>query len=198
MPMPPTKRDVNEYLFHEFGFDTEPSGERTIADNWPFELAELGMVDAGGESWRVFGFAQADEEFFAVANGAMNFLPREGMDIDALAMQLEGQCWIGDQDPVDLARTEGPESDTPPVPERVAAIEALVAELDSAASFEILDGLYLKRRKEYLAFVQDRASGRCHIVGDRVRLRNIPFPQVSPWRRLAIGIGKIVRAGLLT
>src|SRR5262245_1929775 len=91
------ERDLNEYLFYEFGFDDE-ADESRISDSWPFQLRRIALVDDAP----VFEFDDDDEPYFALVAGALNFLPKAGMDVNALRLQLTGGCWIGKRDPIDL------------------------------------------------------------------------------------------------
>ena len=39
------ERELNLYLFHEFGMDTEPGAdESNVSESWPFQLRRVGQV----------------------------------------------------------------------------------------------------------------------------------------------------------
>jgi hypothetical protein len=188
---------LNDYLFYEFGVDARGHDEARIADDWPFLLHDLGPIEAAGKRWQLFRFADREEDFFAIINGDTAFFPAAGMQADDIALQLEGSHWIGDKDLVGLDTICGTDSDVPSLRERQRSIDALAAAIAGGADLVMLEPLYLRARGEYLALVQRVGEEHAHIVGTHITLRNIPYPQVSPWRRLSLGIGKLVRAGKL-
>ena len=80
------ERDLNSYLFYEFGVDGE---ESSISETWPFTLRPVGNI----EGRTVLEFDD-DEPFFALAGPGFNFLPKQGMSVDDLALQFVGSDWI--------------------------------------------------------------------------------------------------------
>jgi len=191
------KTRINEYLFDEFGAGATELDRARIAADWPFLLAEVGPLHAGGKDWQLFRFTDGSGEFYALANGHTTFLPVAGMQAGDIALQLEGSHWIASSEPVGLDTVGGLEPDIPSLAERREKTAALADQAADGAGGVVLEGLYLVRRREYLVLAK-RADEECaHIVGDRIRLRNIPYPAASPWRRLALGIGKLVRAGMI-
>jgi len=132
-----------------------------------------------------------------LADGHMTFLPVAGMQAADIALELEGIHWISSNEPVSLNTVGGLEADIPSLAERREKTAALADLAAGGAGGVVLEGLYLVRRREYLVLAKRAEEERAHIVGDRIRLRNIPYPTASPWRRLALGIGKLVRAGMI-
>ena len=54
-----TKTEINEYLFYEFGVDTEYNEDEIhppITENWPFQLKEVGTVKVNQLESPVFQF----------------------------------------------------------------------------------------------------------------------------------------------
>jgi hypothetical protein len=190
------KTRLNEYLFYEFGSGPDVDRARISAD-WPFVLVDLGPLHAAGKEWHLFRFTGGSEDFYALANGALQYLPAAGMDAADLALQLEGSAWIAANEPVDLNTVCGSEADVPSLPERREKTMALARSATGAADAIVLEGLYLTRRREYLVLAQRADDDRAHIAGDRIRLRNVAYPAASPWRRLALGVGKLLRAGMI-
>ena len=191
------KTRINEYLFNEFGVGSTDLDRATISADWPFVLAEVGPLHAGGKEWHLFRFTDASEEFYALANDHMAFLPVAGMEPGDIALQLEGSHWIASHEPVGLDTVGGMEPDIPSLAERREKTAALADLAAGGAGGVVLEGLYLVRRQEYLVLAKRADEERAHIVSDRIRLRNIPYAAASPWRRLALGIGKLVRAGMI-
>jgi hypothetical protein len=191
------KARVNEYLFNEFGAGSTEFDRARISVDWPFVLAEGGPLHACGKDWQLFRFTDGSEEFYALADGHMTFLPVAGMQAGDIALQLEGTHWIAANEPVGLDTVGGLEADIPSLAERREKTAALANLAAGGAGGIVLEGLYLVRRREYLVLARRADEERAHIVGDRIRLRNIPYAAASPWRRLAVGIGKLVRAGMV-
>lgn len=191
------KTRVNEYLFNEFGAGATELDRARISADWSFLLAEVGPLHAVGKEWHLFRFTDGSEEFYALADGHMTFLPVAGMLAGDIALQLEGIHWISSNEPVALDTVGGLEADIPSLTERREKTAALADLVAGGAGGVVLEGLYLVRRREYLVLAKRADEERAHIVGDRIRLRNIPYPAAAPWRRLALGIGKLVRAGMV-
>ena len=97
------ERELNKYLFYEFSVDGE---ESSISETWPFTLRPLGNI----EGRTVFEFDD-DESFFALAGPNLNFLPKQGMSVDDLALQFVGSDWIAAHDPVSLDESRPREVD---------------------------------------------------------------------------------------
>jgi hypothetical protein len=181
------KKEMNEYLRAEFGIDEGSSQEAT--EDWPFELTALGRISPGPGDPDVFLF-QADEPYFAVAAGALNFLPVQGMSLDDLRLQFTGSHWIYERNPVDLATSILGRDDVPRVPQRREAIVTLARQvLGNDADLRILEGLYLRSTAEYLALIESIATGEAWLVGSGIGPMPVPYAQCSAWRRLAYGMG---------
>ena len=81
------ERDLNDYLFREFGMEGE---ESSISETWPFNLRRIGEIGVRV----IFEFDDDDEPFFAVSGPCLDFLPKNGMTIDDLALQFVGSEWM--------------------------------------------------------------------------------------------------------
>jgi len=56
------KKDLNRYLFYEFGLDTEGDvDEPRVSDDWPFELRSVGVTSWQGKGTEVFEFNDAHD-----------------------------------------------------------------------------------------------------------------------------------------
>jgi hypothetical protein len=86
------ERELNEYLFLEFGMEEEE--EALISESWPFSLRRLGEIGVRV----IFEFDDADEPYFAIGGPCLDFLPKNGMTIDDLALQFVGYKWIAAQE----------------------------------------------------------------------------------------------------
>lgn len=173
--------DLNHYLYLEFGFDEED--ESRVSESWPFELRKIADLEDGP----IFEFDD-DEPFFALAAGPLNFLPKAGMDLAALLLQMKGSRWIASRDPVDLEFSRPGDAAVPSGLERRRVLELMGHSLLPGRSVEILEGLWLKTEQRYLGLFQ--AAGESDaIVGGLPSQVVVAFPEASDWRRLAWGVG---------
>lgn len=186
-----SKRDINEYLFYEFGIDAAGA---QISDTWPFELRDAGVIVVDEETLEVFEFTEGDDTYFAVAGDALNFYPSWGMTIDDLRLQISGARWIGQREPIDLNTSRiGDESVPPTVTRREAIREIALRALGNGSNIRILEGLFLRRDGTYLALVEDTSSGEAYVVGSGIDPHPARFPDASKWRRLAVAVGELLR-----
>lgn len=188
------KRIVNEYLYYEFGYDLQQDPS-AIADNWPFELKMAGTICSTQGKIDVFEFITDGGVHFALSGHTLTFYPAAGMTLDDLQLQEDGARWIARQGPVDLATSRIGDASVPSAAERRGAIGRLVA--DVCDSPRILEGLYLRSKGTYLVLVEDTHTGTAMVVARGLEPHTIDFPQASSWRRLALGVGKMLRKGVL-
>ena len=177
------ERDLNEYLFLEFGLDLEEDESR-VSESWPFELRKVADLEDGP----VFEFDDDHEPFFAFG-GTFNFLPKAGMDLEALVVQLRGARWMSSRDPISLEMSMPGHPSVPSGLERRRALELLGQEVLGRTSVEILEGLFLRTEQKYLGLFQ-AASETEAVVGGLSRRIVVGFPEASGWRRLAWGVGQ--------
>ena len=96
------RRLINEYLFYEFGYDSQGSPS-AVAEDWPFKLDKVGDVNRGGDDIEVFRFVHDGEAYYVLSGDTMMFYPVDGMTLEDLRLQQNGAAWIAQQDPIDLA-----------------------------------------------------------------------------------------------
>jgi len=178
------ERDVNEYLFYEFGRDLD-AGEERISDTWPFVLHKVGEHDG----MIAFEFDD-DEPYFAIAGESLSFLPKAGMTFEDLCLQRSGARWIGARDPVDLATSRPSDSAVPSGLNRQAAIQALGEEAFPGSEVKVLEGLFLPAEHRYIALFGHAGDDTAAVVGLSGAPMQVPFASASPWRRLAWGVGR--------
>jgi hypothetical protein len=191
------KREVNEYLFYEFCYDLghEPS---EVAEDWPFQLKELGTIRTHEGERRLFEFVYKGDPYVVVSGPITASYPAAGMKPGDFEIQLDGGEWLEQQGPVDLKTSVLGDDNVPPQPERKAAILSLAA--PATRNPHICIGLYLRTTGRYLALVEDRDTGEAILIGTDVVPRNVGFPEASPGRRLAYAVGllledKVAKAG---
>jgi hypothetical protein len=182
---PNMKRELNGYLFFEFGCEGE---ESQVSDSWPFDLKEVGLI----EDEHVFEFESGGEEFFAFYGRSIRYEPKDGADLELLARQIRGAHWIGSRGPVDLDTSRGEHSVIPMIPVRRSKIEDLARALGRAGDPKILEGLFLEESREFLALVEFPGEDVVHVVGDSVQIPDIPRSPVSPWKLLSRAVGSRV------
>lgn len=177
------ERELNTYLFYEFGFDAE-ADESHVSDSWPFRLRR---VAAMGEE-PVFEF-DADEPFFALVVGGLTFFPKAGMDASDLHLQLAGSRWIAARDPIGLDVSSPGDPSIPPGVERRRVIQDLGLSVLPHRGVQILEGLFLRSERRYLGLFRAADEPEA-IVGGLPRAISVPFPKASSLRRLAWGVGR--------
>ena len=186
----------NEYLFYEFGYEDEDQVDR-ISDTWPFSFNHVDTFDIAGTKTEVFEFKDGEDEFYLVDGFSLTFYGKGDLESKYIEMFLIGKHWIGQNDPIDLNTSKLGEPDIPKIPERKQKIEQLCLQHLGDCNCEILEGLFLKRKSQYIAIARCNKDGKTSIVGDKIVVRKIPFENLSPWKRLSIGIGNLIINGRL-
>jgi hypothetical protein len=176
------RRELNEYLFFEFGADGE---ESQISDSWPFEFKAVGIV----EDEHIYEFESDGEEFFAIYGRSIRYESKDGADLELLGRQIRGARWIGARGPVDLATSRGEHPVIPMIPVRRSKIEELARSLGRAGIPTILEGLFLEESREFLALVEFPGEEVVHVVGNSIRIPDIPKSPVSNWKTLSRAVG---------
>ena len=186
-----TKRRLNEYLFYEMGFDAEDHDSEPSED-WPFKLTFVGKIELDSYTEIVFSF-EDDETYFAFAGRSLSFLPAGRMNLDDLRHQLVGSSWIASQDPVSLEQSLPGEADVPSGLERRATLEEMArAAHPLSDSASVLEGLYLRKSRKYLALVCAGSKHNATVFGTELKVVDVPFPQISACRRLSAVIGRLI------
>jgi len=180
------QKSLNDYLFYELDVEGD---ESLISETWPFNLRLIG--EAPGLT--VFEFDD-DEPYFALAGKSLDFMTKAGMTFEDLVLQHHGASWIADRDPVDLAMSILCEPSVPSALERRRALEALGADALSGRPAEILEGLFLRRERQYLGLFGLPGESDAFVVGLSPTPINVSFPNASVWRRLAWGVGMWLQA----
>ena len=139
------RKSLNHYLFYEFAMDLDEDDSK-VSDTWPFELREVGRAG----DLIVFEFDD-DQPYFALAGPGFNCLPKAGMTFDDVVMQDAGAKWIDARAPIDLSMSVPGDELVPSGLERRRSLEELGAETLPGREMEILEGLFLRTERRYLA-----------------------------------------------
>ena len=191
------KRDLNQYLYYEFGVDDENERDAKISDNWPFKLEFIGKINIKNEVITVYAFEDDNEKFFGIDGDLISYFPQGSMDLKNLKRQFLGSKWMSQFEIINLETVVLDDAHVLSTEERRNHIKNLAKKICTTKACHILEGLFLKDAQEYIALVKFEQDKNAHIIGDRIKVRNIPFDDVSPWRRLAVGIGKLIEDGEL-
>jgi hypothetical protein len=70
-------RDINEYLFYEFGLDLADDARR-VSDDWPFSLESVGSFASPRGEHRAYRFTHAGEAYYALDGPYLDFRPAGG------------------------------------------------------------------------------------------------------------------------
>ena len=192
-----SKEDINLYLFYEFGVEGEETG---VAEDWPFELRQVGRITAGQYESDVFEFSYDGERYFTLDLDGLTFYPAEGITLEQLEQQEAGSKWIGQHEPVDLNTARIGDDSVPRTPERRAAILDLASQSLNTPpdNVRILEGLFFRNAQTYLALVQKRDTGENYVVGSNLEPYQVASPQYSEWRQLSLAVGEMLRTGKLS
>ncbi len=182
-----TKKDINEYLYYEFGTEGD---ESYISEEWPFHLHLVGSLTLRGERTDFYEFTDGEMDYYAQEGF---FFPKAGMTLEDLLLQDLGQQWIGGQNPVDLNTAIIGDDRVPRMIDRRRNIEALARKaLGESAVFNIAEGLFLRQTSSYLALLETSAEGNAVVVGTNLNPITVGFPEASTYRRLSYALGKLL------
>ena len=191
-----TKREINEYLFLEFGMDDEDEDESQVGDDWPFVLQNVGAFGPPGRTTEVYRFSDDGDEFFALAGPSLTFVPVAGMNLADLDQEERGLQWLRDQEPVDLETARLGDSRVPSGLDRQAAARKLAANIHPDAA--VLGGLFLIRRRENVVLASDPLrTGEAVLIGEHLTPMTVGLSDASWYRRLGWAIGKLLAEGKL-
>jgi hypothetical protein len=189
-------KEINEYLFYEFGFDLEDD-ESIISEDWPFKLKSLGTLDVYGKTSEVFSINHLSEEYYIYDVSSLTCITFAGMSLEDIAFQEIGSSWINEQGPIDLNHCRIGDNSIPSLDVRINKIKQIAKKtFDFDTELKILEGLYLKKTKDYLSLIEH--NHRVSIIGRNFKVENVPFPKASPWRRLCFSVGKLVHSNKLS
>jgi hypothetical protein len=194
---PSTKKDINEYLFYEFGLEGD---EDQISDTWPFDLKDVGSVIVGTQESKLFQFSDGQESYFALELPGLNFFPAVGMTAEQIQLQVAGSRWIGQRTPIDLDTVRIGDDSVPSIKERRAAVVELASTMlnTSPTDIRVLEGLYLSSEGTYVALVELTSSNQAYVIGTDLRPFMVGFHEASDWRRLSVGIGEMLSTAELS
>ena len=194
-----SKREINQYLFYEFGLAVEETSEQLhITDDWPFELTLIGVIQIGERLFQVFSFTESDGLYYAVSGNSLTFYSAAGLALDQLRLQLRGGEWISRHGPVDLNTARIGDPSVPATAIRRDAINQLCEQAFGVAIPVLIhEGLYLSQAQRYFALVERTDSKRTFLLGTAITPREISNSEVSAWQRLAIGVGELLEAGII-
>jgi len=188
------KQKMNQFLIAEFGIDSE-GGTRPATDSWPFVLLPVGRIAPGQGDPDVFRF-DLEEPYFVLDIGAPHCYPAAGMTLEDLVQQFAGASWLSVREPIDLSTSATGLLGVPSIPERREAVTSLVTTaFGTEASFKILECLYLRKEMRYFALVEMTDTKKTFLISTALKPAEVPFPYASSWRRLAYGVGQVLRDG---
>lgn len=185
------REDLNRYLFFEFAIEGD---ESQVSDVWPFQLREAGQTP----ELMVFELDH-EEPYWALAGSSLNFFPKAGMTFEDILLQRSGSAWIDARDPVDLSVSRPDDSTVPPMLERYRLLQTMAESANIGADFEILEGLFLRKENLPLGLFRSKGEVTARLIGISAEPIIVPFPDASPWRRLAWGVGRwLAQQGAVT
>ena len=189
------KREINEYLFYEFGFDIEEEEVR-IREDFPYELSFIGEFKRDEEQIKVYEFRDERISNVVLYGNGISVYEKEEMELEDLYFQTVGSAWIGEKNIVDLNTSKIGYDNIPSLNVRRLEIEKLV--IDSCHLKNkptILEGLFFVESQQYLALVE---SGEEKIVIGLGIVEYIhKFKGLSHWRLLSWAVGRLINNGVI-
>jgi hypothetical protein len=183
-----TKKDVNEYLFYEFGIDGD---ELSITEDWPFHLHYIGSLPLPGEQAEFYEFSDGEMDYYAQEG---SFFPKAGMTFDDLYLENLGEQWLSEQRPVDLNTSIIGDDQVPTVMERRSNLEALARKvLGDSTVFNMVEGLFLRKKGSYVALLEIYALNDAVAIGTNLNPISVGFPKATSYRRLSYALGKFLQ-----
>ncbi|MBN2530013.1 MAG: hypothetical protein JXR76_26725 [Deltaproteobacteria bacterium] len=186
----------NRYLFNEFEFNSQFDISK-CTESWPFRIHPVGNVAIEGVATRIFQFGENENLWYLVDGESISVYHGGGLNPLQFKMFLLGNIWLGRNQPIDLHTSILGDSRVPATTVRKENIRTLVEKFFPGTKVSISEGLLLKKCNEYVALVIEELTGAAHVIGNKMILRNIPFENLSPWKRLSIGIGTLISKNLL-
>jgi hypothetical protein len=182
-----TEKDVNEYLYYEFGIDGDAS---SISDDWPFHLQSVGSLQLRGQLIEFYEFTDEETDYYAQEGF---YFPKAGMILDDLYFQSIGEQWISEQGALDLDTTIIGDDQVPSLIERRSNIEALAKKaLGDSAVFNVAEGLFFRKTNSYLALLENDTPDYSIVVGTDLYPISVGFPEATSFRRLSYAVGKFL------
>jgi hypothetical protein len=184
-------KNFNEYLFYEMGFDTDFS-EDQITENWPFTFSLFCTISYKTIQMNIYEFT--DEEIhYLITDSPFSFMEKKSLTKNKLELFYIGSDWIGSNDPLGLEVAKIGYENIPDQNERRQCIKELINQKIGDQEYQLIEGLYMQKSKEYLAAIALNNQENLHLIGSRIYLRNIPLIDLPIHMRISIGIGQLVK-----
>ena len=106
-----------------------------------------------------------------------------------LELQIRGAAWITEQEPIDANTSAIGDEAVPSALTRRERMRAIACDATGLAEPTILEGLFLRKRGDYLVLV-DRSAAPAIVLSGEHHPVEVPFPGASPWRRLSYAVGR--------
>ncbi len=174
-----SNREINEYLFYEFGLDLDADSGR-ISEDWPFSLESVGVFHSPYGEREVRRFDAEGTTYYLIAGKYLLFRPADGLALDDLRREEVGAAWIAAGDPISLETARIGDESVPSTATRRAALQDLAGAAPEHGKLKILEGLFLRGPGTYVGIIEEPASGRALIVGTGIPARIAPAPGLPP------------------
>ena len=84
-----TKKEINEYLFYEFGLDLDNS-LLSVSENWPFQLELTKTFYVNSNKKDIYLIHHVSENYFVIDGTTLSVVPTNEMSIEDLYLQEVG------------------------------------------------------------------------------------------------------------
>ena len=186
----------NTWLYIEFGVGDKFNAHE-CSDSWPFKLVPVGEVQLGGEPAKVFQFSARGLKWYLVHGKSLSVYQACNLTPKHFKRFLVGNHWLGINEPVDLNTSVLGDPAVPGTQLRKKHIQKLAQKYLPKSDLTIPEGILLKKSQEYVALVTEQHTGASHVVSNNVILKNVPYRNLNPWKRLSLGIGTLIATNKL-
>ena len=192
-----SKKEINEYLFYEFGYSCDYEEEENfslsdVSDDWPFRLREVGTIKRKESEHLIFQFEDhgehGDESYYVIDAEPLGYYPVSGMSIQDVQYEVDGSSWIEEQNPISLSLVIL-DDDIPGTPERRNQVKELASKYYGDVSIEIHDIIYFREKRTYLALIRPANHCRNIVLGTEVPPLEVKFNNITTSSSISHTIG---------
>ena len=192
------RREINEFLFEEFGYDSRHSPGR-VTETWPFKLTYSGVVKIHGRDAEIYEFTWRKMRFFIPCEDGLvstTYWHVLDMTIEDFQTVQHGSWWLGPS--VDLNTSTLEDERIPRAIERRRVIESLASAIPGfGEQVEILKGLYLPERVCHVGVVRRPGAAEAWVVSNQFAPRRARFLDGGAGYAMEFAVGELINDGTL-
>jgi hypothetical protein len=171
-------KDINRFLFDEFGFEKRKNADRTrISDDYPFKLKLVGILEDFSDLAEVYEFTYRKKDWYVFSNGCQ-YCQKEGMSLHDLQTEKIGAFWLSNTGALHHGTSYFGEEGIPSALERKRRSQLIVDDfIAKNSSGEVEQSFFLKRLQKSIAMV--RVNDEFWLLSDFFEPFAIKFPSIQ-------------------